>query len=1070
MQHSFRVWIFVVLLLALALGGSAIWHRQLGIARVALAAETKQTAAPDEHWTPSDTPPARGAAAESTEGDSASDGTKSSDAKQPANARLSVFGHDLFSGKVSTFEPNPDTPVPADYVLGSGDTLSILCWQGTTEYERTTVSITPSGDLYLKLLGRVPLADRTLAQAQDDLQKRYSRFYAKFSLSINVVGRRTIPVYVMGEVGKPGKYLLSSLSTVFTALYAAGGPTDLGSLRTIQVLRNQRTIADVDVYAYLLQGKMADIPLKSGDTIFVPLATKIVAIDGEVRRPAKYELLDTDTLAAALDLAGGLTAASTNRIRLARTGPDKARTVTELLLPADNAATLQDGDELMIAPVLSLLRNAVIVEGRVNRPGSYSCEQAPTVAALLTLADGVTPDAYILQAFLYRFTLTGKSQMISINLEKALADDPKENLTLRPLDRLVVQSRQQVNDLQVSVEGGVNAPGRFPYYDGMRIVDALLLAGGAKPDSALDRALLIRRNPTTYAEETVDVSLRSALARNEAQNLALRNGDRLVVFPKEQLGENQYVTIDGAVEDPGAYPYMGNMRVSQLVFLGRGLKTTAYMRRAELYRLLPDHTEQIIPVDLTQALAGGMGDENPVVQPRDRLVISTMSDREDPRVVKIDGYVRTPSVVPFTVGLRVSDALTLAGGLKPDAQPTVDVFRQEGETVNKTSYAVHIVDGRIQLDVDPFLHANDLVSVQGNSSYVKVTDTVMIEGEVKLPGTFPVYDGTRQTPKTLYQALAQAGGLLPDAYAAGVVLYRQQSSVYTAGQQWGLNKTTGAFDALAGIASPKAPATGQSRAIDAPKTNETDVMAAPTRKEPVGGFANETRKPVSSGENTGSASDTPAQPNESAQDTGTGTPMPADPAAPATTAALSPTVTAESAQQVNINNITRSIAQVISTGKDSSVVLVIPPRSMSMQDFSLSLPVNAERIISSKGKEGDIMLEPGDIVYVPKRPTTVTVLGGVIANGAVMYQQGKSVEYYLNSVGGIAQDGDHKHTVIMRVNGQILPLKNAKGVQPGDVIIVPTKHIIQAINTQSSIERVLSTMSQLALTALPFIR
>lgn len=952
-------------------------------------------------------------------------GGKSVDAPtgRAEKAPLPVFGRDLFNSPKTTFEPNPDTPVPANYVLGAGDTLSVICWYGSKEYERSSVEITPDGTIFLKLLGKVPLAEKTLAQATDDLHRRYAALYEKFSLTVDVVGRRTMPIFVMGEVNKPGKYLLSSLSTVFTALYAAGGPTDLGSLRNIRIMRDQKAVAAIDLYEYLLNGKFVDIPLKSGDTVYMPLAKKVVTIEGQVRRPAQYELLDTDSLGDAILLAGGATATSANRVNLSRVGDDRQRQVLDLSLPADSGFELKDGDDIVLGAVLPYLRNAATVEGAVNRPGSYPLEKATTVAALVALAEGVTPNAYMPQAQLYRYNLTGQSQMVSIDLAKALADDPKENITLRPLDRLVVGMREKVNDLFVAVEGEVVGPGTFPYYDGMKVSDAVLLAGGLKPDVMMDRALLIRRNPKDYAEEVTEISLRGVLAHNQAADIALRNRDRLVVYPKSQLGDEQFVTIEGEIFAPGQYPYIGGMRVNQLLLLAKGVKKEAYTPRAELYRLLPDHTRQMIPVDLVKAAGGAATDDNPLLQPADRLVVSRIEEKMERPVVKVDGYVRKPGTYPHTVGMKLSDLLSLAGGLKLEAARTVDLYRQQGTAVKASTYALQEVDGRLIPDVDPILDPNDLVSVRENASYAKVTDTVSIEGEVQSPGAFPAYEGTRQTPKTLYKVLTQAGGFMPEAYPAGVVLYRQQSAVYTAGQQWELAKTTRSLDSTSGVEPPK----DLTHAVPAPNAAALKEDGAQTATSTAGGT------PVA----------------------------PVNPKAP---------FTEDQAASENLARIENSLAKVIATGKDDSVALVIPPRSLETQQFSLSLPVDAERILRSKGKEGDLALEPGDVIYVPKRPTTVTILGGVITNGSVIFRDGKSATYYINSVGGIALDGDAKRTVIMHVNGQIALASKVKAIQPGDIILVPTKHIVQSIHTSSGAERLLGTLAQLALSALPFIK
>lgn len=1063
---------------------------------------------------------------------------------------LPVFGRNLFNNNDKSFEPNPDTPVPSNYQLGPGDTLAVLVYNGSDEYERSSNVITPNGDIYLKLAGTIPLAQRTLAQAEQDLRKHYAKYYTKFTLRVDVVGRRTIPIFVMGEVGKPGKYFISSLGTVFTALYAANGPTDIGSLRSIRLVRQQKSVT-LDIYSYLLQGEVVDLPLQSGDTIFVSMSGKVVALAGEVRRPAKYELRDKDTLDDALRLAGGVSANSSAQIQLSRVGENHERQVLNLHLPADTAFPMKDGDIVYVGRVLPIVRNAVELKGEVNRPGPYPIEKAGTVGELMKLAEGVTPDAYLdqaiierlgedntqrtqipvnlrtilggeantdvklqprdilhvfnrnelsdlldsvsiegevvkpnkypyqpglrisdlmqlafgptteaylQQAYIYRYPVGAQSQIVSVDLTKALIKDEKANLRLLPRDRLVVKSQQQVTALAINVDGEVANPHTLTYYDGIKISDAIFLCGGLKPNVALDHALLVRLNQETYAEELVEISLRKVLAHDGTQDLLLRNHDRLVVYPNTQMGNKQFVTIEGAVLSPGNYDFIGNMRVSHLLFLAKGLLQNAYAERADLYRLQPDNSINIIPVNLVDASTGLLTDTNPQLMPGDRLVISTRDQMEEPKLVKIDGYVRQPGNFELTMGLKLSDLLHLAGGLKPEADNTIDIYRMEGDKVSTISCKTTIVDGKPAFNIDPLLASNDLVSVRGNASFVKTTETITIDGEVNHPGAYPAYERTKQTPKTLYEILTKAGGILPDAYPAGIVLYRQQSALYTDRQQTALGNTMRDLDANVGI--PMKPAANPAQPLPTPSSQPGSATAS-------------TPPATSSNTSTASSAATTSTTTPSSSTPSTTTPASgvddanAKLAVPSTTSTTTLTP-AQIAKAQSVENASASLAQVLMTDQGNSVVLVIPPRSMQTQQYSLSVPIDAEPILRSKGKRGDITLEPGDIVYVPKRPTTVSVLGGVVSNGSVVYQEGKKMDYYLTAVGGTSPDGEQSRTVIMRMNGLVVPQRLAKTIQPGDIIIVPTKHMLRVISTQGTIQNALRTLSELAISFLPF--
>lgn len=1105
----------------------------------------------------------------------------------PPAPELKLFGRDLFSSTLASSEPNADAPVPPNYVLGAGDTLSVLLWSGNTEYERSNVTIAPNGSIYLKLIGSIPLAEKTITQAQEELRRRYSKFYKQFKLTVEVVGRRTIPIFVVGEVARPGKYTLSSLSTVFSALYAAGGPTNNGSLRQIRLMRQQRLVGEIDVYSYLINGKAVDLPLKSGDTVFVPIAGKVVSVSGEVRRPAKYELTARDNLGSAIVLAGGVTAQSTERVRLTRVdAATRQRKITELVLALTSALPLQDGDEIYAIPVLPFTRNAVQLVGAVNRPGEYAIEQAPTVAALLRQADGLTTDAYaeqavitrlseglarsqitvnlraimagqagadvklepgdtlrvfnrselselldtvsvngqvikpgsypyrpemrvsdllqvafgpttrayltqaqifryrvgeqpqiitidlekaiagdptnnvllrprdqlrvydrselpeladtvtvtgevtkagsypfqpemrvadllrsalgvttkayLAQAQIYRYGVGTEPALVTINVARALAGDPQHNVALQPRDRLVINSREAVTDAIVRIEGEVVTPGNIPFFQGMKASEAIFAAGGLKPDVALDKALLIRLNPETFAEELIELSLRDVMARIPGKDIPLQNRDRLIIYPTSQLGERRQVKVEGAVTAPGTYPYFGDMRVSNLLFLAKNLNVDAYARRADLYRLLPDNTTRIIPIDLTKAMTGVASADNPLLEPQDRLVVSTRAQMEEIPLVKIDGFVRTPGPYFLTVGMKLSDLLHLAGGLKPDARPQIDIYRIENGVARTETIPVRFQNDVAVPERDVLLQARDLVSVQGNADFTSVTETITIEGLVAHPGVYPAYNENRRQPKTFYQALKEAGGLLPEAYPNGIVLYRDQAAIHNNRQQQELNRTLNYLDATVGLNS----AVGANGNATAP-----------------------TGTPVTGAPSIGTAA----------------------------------TAAADQARAQNVNSISRSLAQVISSDNGDNVVLVAPPRSMQEQTFSLTLPVDAKPVVDSNGKVGDFVLQPGDVLRVPERPTTVTVLGGVINNGSVVFEENKNLTYYLNLVGGVAPDGEVKRTVVMRLNGRVVPLKLVKTIEPGDIIIVPTKFMVTKIPTKSSLQRALQSISEAAL-------
>jgi protein involved in polysaccharide export with SLBB domain len=1483
---------------------------------------------------------------------------------------VKMFGRSLFETGGNIFMPSPDAPVPDNYELGTGDKLEVVCWSGNVEYERSVQVITPTGDIFLKTLGNIPITRKTITEVRRDLRIKYSKIYTTFDLTVNLVGQRTIPVFVMGEAKKPGKYFLPSLATVFTALFSAGGPTDIGSIRNIKLMRGTKMAVQIDIYEYLFYGKYVDQPLQSGDTIYIPMSGKVVSVYGAVNRPAKYELLKENTVDEMLTIAGGITSKASNKMRIMRLDSVAGRTVLELL--NDNIGKqekLQNGDEVYVRPVLDVLQNAVTVIGSVNRPGPFPADMAPTVSKLIAIAGGLidddayieqavitrlrddsstyqipfnlravmegkpgadvklqpkdtmkilskknmvqsldmvtiqgavtksgaypylkgmkisdlvnlgfgtTVDAYLKQAHLYRFPVTitntgaqspGQPEVLMVDLADILEGNKKSDLELKPRDVLKVYNRAEVTELQdivsvagevvkpgtypfypgmriadllkvsfgtttnayldqafiyrypsagttetkketiivniskvmngdkdanvelkqrdslkifnraelteindtvsisgevvkagsfpykadmrvsdlldlsfgtttnayldqafiyrfpaagttetkketiiinisdiisgkkianielkprdavkvfnrseltelndtvsisgevvkagsfpykkdmrvsdlldlsfgtttnayldqafiyrfpatgttetkketiiinisdiisgkkianvelkprdavkifnrselpelndivtingevvkagtfpyrtgmkisdllklsfgttvnayldqahlyrypmaniastiadnqqdimiinlnnvlngdkiadielkprdtikvykreevneligtvtisgevvkpgvypyttgmkvsdliakafgitikaylktaqlyrfpnsnesqfmsfsledalskkvgddfllqardrieikanadvietfITVSGEVNKPLSMPYYKGMKVSDAIFMAGGLKINVALDKALIVRLDESTMSEKMIEISLRDAMSKKES-DIELNRRDRLFIYPKENLGEAQSVTISGAVSAPGIFPHVAGITVNQLVFLAKGLLNNCYMERANLYRVREDKTTEIITVNLLDA-QNNVKDTNIVLNPGDKLSILTREEMMDNKSVVVRGYVRKAAELPLTVGMKLSDALALSGGLKVDAERKVVLFRTLNGETKSMEYEVKVNENTFTLAVDPILENKDLITVRGDSNFVAMTETVNIGGNVLHPGTYPAFNGNRLNAKTLYQLINEAGGIIANGYPSGLVLYRPDSSVQTPEQKREMNRLLRDMDTGSGVVSTKIPI---------------------------------------------------AQPGQTAQQT----------------------------EQQNVNALSSQVAKAISSDTTGKIIILTPPRNMQDQQIALTIPVEADKIINSKGKKGDFNLLPGDTIYVPDIPTTVTVLGGVFSNGSVVFDNGKNLNGYVNSVGGFSKDAETDHLVILRMNGTVMPAKKSSKILPGDVIIVPTTFIVKNIRTDNLFEASLRTLSQLAISYMPF--
>ncbi len=1070
MTHRSIVACIIVLLL---LSASPVLH--------ALPADAGDETNTVEKNAPVPTPPTVAKVVTLPENDSTSSPVPVPPPSAEPQTALQIFGRQFFQLPAVTFEPSNDTPVPSDYVLGPGDKLSVVCWQGAEEYEHTQVMVSPAGEIYLKRIGTVAVGQKTLAGVTDELRQRYAKQFTRYNLDVQLVGKRTISIWVIGEVEKPGKYQLSSLGTVFTALYAAGGPTVHGSLRAIRVLRDGKLVGkEIDLYRYLIYGEEVAVPLKPGDTIFIPFAEILVTLSGEVRRPAIYELRKDDvTLGAALKLAGGVTANSLNQISVTHV-VNTVRQAINLTLPNDNGFTLDNEAVVTVKRVPPLVRNAVAVEGAIYHPGFFSLERGKTVGTLLPLADEVMPesyleqailtrlyqdgtraqipvnlrriiagekesdipvqagdvlrvfrrdeltevqdvlsvqgavvnpgtytfhdgmrvadlvalafgpttDAYLVQALLFRYPPNAQPQVLTINIEQALAKDATANILLQRRDQLLLKSRRDMLNYSVTVDGEVNHPGVLPYYDNMRMSDAIFLAGGLKAEVLLEKALLIRKNTTTQKEELHDISLADIQAKRENADLRLQVGDRLVIYPPAQKGEALNVSVAGAVVAPGSYQYIDTMRVSHLLFLGKGVKEDAFLHRADLYRTRPDNTIETIPVNLDDIIAGVPTADIPL-QPRDRLQVKLRGEAIDIPMVKIDGYIRKSGYYPFTGAMRLSDLVFAAGGLKEDAALTLELVRNEDGRLLSTSYTARRNGTVIAFDPDPLLKANDLVNVRHDKAYLHMGDVIFIDGQLNKPGSYSVYSKLTKKEKTLYEALSEVE-LTDDAYVPGIILYRSYLSMqHTTEQQTELNRILRNLDVRSGVAGR------------APQDTDTAVKVA---------------------------------------------------------------------KEQSVTNLATSMAQVMMTEKADALMMVIPPRTMQSEQFSLSIPINVKKILESKGKNGNLSLKPGDRIFIPKRPENVTLVGGVMNNGSLLYREGYSLTQYIRDAGGISPDSDTKGIIVLHVNGQMELGRSVKAIQPGDIIIVPTKYVMHVLRTRGVVQQSLEMLSQLALTVLPFVK
>ena len=405
-----------------------------------------------------------------------------------------VFGRDIFNNKKLTFEPNMNIATPGDYRLGPGDAVIIDIYGASQKSNQYTVS--PDGDVTIEGFGPVQVSGLTVAQANARLRQTLGSRYQSSKVRLTVGQTKTIMVNVMGEVRMPGTYTLSAFSTVFNALYMAGGPNDIGTLRDIKIFRANRLIAHVDVYDYILNGKASNIHLTDNDVIVVGPYDCLVNITGKVKRPMYYEMKKSESVGTLLKYAGSFTGdAYTRSVRLIRkTGREySVYNVGEFDM---NSFHIADGDSITVDSILNRYENMVEVKGAVFRPGKYQVGgEITSVRSLLEHAEGVTEQAFTAHAVMHRMRADRSLEVIPVDID-GIMEGRVADIALQKNDILFVPTRQELMQEQtLTLHGEVHYPGIYRYAANMTIEDLILQAGGLNDQASTVKVDVARRIP-----------------------------------------------------------------------------------------------------------------------------------------------------------------------------------------------------------------------------------------------------------------------------------------------------------------------------------------------------------------------------------------------------------------------------------------------------------------------------------------------------------------------------------------------------------------------------------------------
>ena len=627
-----------------------------------------------------------------------------------------VYGHDIFNKKLLSFEPNMNIATPQNYVLGPGDAVIVDIFGASQKSESQTV--TPDGTIVIEGYGPIKVAGLTVAAAQNKLRSTLGSRYKSSKLNVSVGQTRTILVNVMGEVKAPGTYTLSAFSTVFHALYMAGGIKDLGTLRNIKVYRGGRLVTSVDVYQYILNGRLAgNIRLQENDMIIVGPYEALVDIEGKVKRPMMYEMRPTESVAQAIKYAGGFTSdAFKKTVRLTRMSGERfsVHTVEEFDM---SGFKVTDGDVIQVDSMLNRYENMVEVEGAVFRPGRYELgKQINTVRALVEAAGGLTEEAFTGRAVLYRMkqdrTLETQSLDLGGIMSGALADIP-----LRNEDHLIIATlSERSSERTVTITGEVFRPGTFPYSDRETIEDLVLRAGGLTDAASYAKVDVSRRIRDPKAlqsgqeiSKNYSFSLKDGLVVDGQPGFTLEPYDVVQVRRSPGFMEPRTVQVLGEVVFEGDFNLSKkNQRLSDLIKAAGGVTPEAYVKGARLERHLNEDErariatlvktaqqtassrdsislEKIetaeyyaVGINLEKALANPGGDYDIVVRDGDRILVPEYNG-----TVRISGNVLFPNTVAYQAGKDWKYYVNQAGGFGQRSRKSHSFIIYQNGTVSQ---------------------------------------------------------------------------------------------------------------------------------------------------------------------------------------------------------------------------------------------------------------------------------------------------------------------------------------------------------------------------------------------------
>ncbi|HUY27905.1 MAG TPA: SLBB domain-containing protein [Candidatus Binataceae bacterium] len=730
--------------------------------------------------------------------------------RAPTARNLTQFGYSLFSAQMGGTKGS-DIPLGSNYIMGPGDEMRVLIWGRINN--TLTLTVGRDGAILVPQIGPLQIAGLSFDQAKKLIEDRAGQITG-VKVDVTMGRLRSIQVFVVGEVAKPGAYSVSALSHVANALDAAGGITKIGSLRRIELRRGNQLATVIDLYGLLLNGRIPyDDQLQPGDVIFVPVIGPVAGVAGDVKRPAIYELPgQSDSIENLLKLAGGISAFGySQRVQLERVENHAQRIALDVDLGAIRSARFEvhDGDLIKVYPVLPAEHGIVVVRGNVNRPGKYEWHAGMRVSDLIASAEGVAPHTFFKYALVRR--KEGKTRtvrLVPVDLGGAITGPAAgtNDIALQQEDDLTVYSESQMKYLPtVEVMGEVRNPGYYMLSQGMHVSDLLYLAGGLKDDAYRKRAELARTqviNGAHTSHSFIDVDLRSALSGTDEHNPVLEANDQLFVRKATDWHMPWVVYVRGRIARPGPYTVHEGERVASVLERAGGLMPDAYLPAAILIRQSVKQLQQarldqargrlreaIARAQLTPSVASVAASASPTSQPSDQSAGLTMLQQV---LSESEGQQAQGRLV---IHLRPLDELASS----PDNIVMID---QDVLTIPRRPSDVNVLGEVYSPNAvvwRPGLSVRDCLNMAGGPTEGADPSHMMV---IKADGSVWTDEGIKQSARsTMFPLLPViSGGLMTSKVEPGDTIYVPEQLIYTSKLQYAATITGIIANSLTGLA------------------------------------------------------------------------------------------------------------------------------------------------------------------------------------------------------------------------------------------------------------------------------